>query len=46
VEGFKAFHSASATLTGVELHHMLNKDQHTQQSADQTIYEQFTGFAA
>jgi putative transposase len=28
--GFKAFHSARATLAGIELHHMLRKGQHQQ----------------
>ena len=45
MKGFKAFHSASAALAGIELHHMLRKNQHTQ-SANQTIFEQFTGLAA
>ncbi len=26
--GFKAFHSADATIAGIELHHMLKKGQH------------------
>ena len=43
--GFKAFHSAEATLSGIELHHMLRKGQHNQ-SANQTIFEQFYGLAA
>ncbi|BCA94659.1 hypothetical protein TUM19329_10200 [Legionella antarctica] len=45
MKGFKAFHSAEATLTGIELHHMLRKGQH-KQSANQTIFEQFYGLAA
>src|SRR5476649_939348 len=40
MKGFKAFHSADATLAGIELHHMLKKEQHTQ-SANKTIFEQF-----
>ena len=28
MHGFKAFHSAEATLAGIELHHMLRKNQH------------------
>lgn len=42
---FKALHSAAATLTGIELHHMLRKGQH-QHSANQTIFDQFYGLAA
>lgn len=45
MKGFKAFHSADATLAGIELHHMLRKGQHNQ-SANQTIFEQFYGLAA
>ena len=45
MKGFKAFHSADATLSGIELHHMLKKGQHTQ-SDHQTIFEQFYGLAA
>ncbi len=37
MKGFKAFHSAEATLAGIELHHMLKKGQHTQ-SVNQTIF--------
>ena len=40
MKGFKAFHSADATLSGIELHHMLRKGQHIQ-SGKQTIFEQF-----
>ena len=43
--GFKAFHSASATLDGVELHHMLRKGQHVN-AANQTVFEQFYALAA
>ena len=43
--GFKAFHSAQATLSGIELHHMLRKNQH-QQSESMTIFEQFYALAA
>jgi len=28
MKGLKAFHSAEATLSGIELHHMLRKKQH------------------
>ena len=45
MKGFKTFHSADATLAGIELHHMLRKNQHTE-SANQTIFEQFYGLAA
>ena len=45
MKGFKAFHSADATLAGIELHHMLRKEQHNE-SANQTIVEQFYGLAA
>ena len=43
--GFKAVYSAKATLTGIELHHMLRKGQHTQ-SANQSIFQQFYALAA
>jgi len=45
MKGFKAKHSADATLTGIELHHMLRKGQH-QQLANETIFEQFYNLAA
>jgi putative transposase len=45
MKGFKEFHSAEATLSGIELQHMLRKGQHTQ-SANKTIPEQFYGLAA
>lgn len=45
MKGFKAFESAQATLSGIELHHMLRKGQH-KNSANQTIFEQFYGLAA
>jgi len=45
MKGFKDFRSAEATLTGIELHHMLRKGQH-EQSANETIFEQFYGLAA
>ena len=38
--GFKAVHSANATLCGIELHHMLRKEQHIN-AANQTVFEQF-----
>ena len=42
--GFKAFHSAEATIAGIELHHMLKKGQHCFANS-QTIFEQFYGLA-
>ena len=45
MKGFKAFYSADATLTGIELHHMLRKWQHDQ-SANEAIFEQFFRLAA
>jgi len=45
MKGFKAFHSAQATLSGVELHHMLRKNQH-QNSDNMTIFEQFNTLTA
>lgn len=45
MRGFKAFQSAEATLSGIELHHMLRKNQHTQ-SSNMTIFKQFYGLAA
>ncbi len=45
MRGFKAFHSAEATLAGIELHHMLKKGQH-QQAENMSIFEQFYQLAA
>ncbi|MGC1183213.1 MAG: hypothetical protein WA877_09880, partial [Legionella sp.] len=45
LSGFKEVHSAKATLTGIELHHMLRKGQHLQ-VGKQSIFEQFYGLAA
>jgi putative transposase len=45
MKGFKEFHFADETLSGIELHHMVKKGQHTQ-SDNQTIFEQFYGLAA
>jgi putative transposase len=45
MKGFKTFHSAQATLSGIELHHMLRKGQHLQ-AGKQSIFEQFYGLAA
>lgn len=44
IKGFKAFYSAEATLSGIELHHMLRKKQH-KQSDRMTIFEQFKALA-
>ncbi len=43
--GFKAEYSASATLQGIELHHMLRKVQHVD-SNRLSIFEQFYSLAA
>ncbi len=45
MRGFKGFHSAKATLAGIELHHMLRKGQH-KQSANLSIFDQFYQLAA
>jgi putative transposase len=45
MRGFKEFNAAEATLSGIELHHMLRKNQHTQ-SNDLTIFEHFYELAA
>ena len=45
MKGFKSFHSANATLAGIELHHMLRKKQH-KNSKVTTIFEQFYSLAA
>lgn len=45
LKGFKELHSAKATLAGIELHHMLRKQQHLQ-AGTQSIFEQFYGLAA
>ena len=42
--GFKAFHSAEASLSGIELHHMLRKNQH-KQAANMVVFEQFYALA-
>lgn len=44
MKGFKCFRSASATLKGIELHHMLRKRQHIN-SNDLTVWEQFFSLA-
>jgi len=43
--GFKAFHSANATLLGIELHHMLRKGQH-KNSSTMAVFQQFYALAA
>jgi len=43
--GFKAFYSASATLMGIELCHMLSKGQH-KNAVNMPVYEQFYALAA
>jgi len=43
--GFKAFHSAEATLAGIELYHMLKKGQHVN-GRNSTAFEQFYALAA
>jgi len=43
--GFKAFHSAKATLLGIKLHHMLRKKQHIH-SESISVHEQFYALAA
>ncbi len=43
--GFKAFHSAQATLSGINLHHMLKKGQHIA-AANNTVFEQFYALTA
>jgi putative transposase len=45
MRGFKVFHSAEATLAGIELHHMLRKKQHHQPN-NMTVFERFYGLAA
>ena len=45
MRGFKAFHSAKATLAGIELHHMLKKGQH-KHSDNLSIFDQFYQLAA
>jgi putative transposase len=43
--GFKAFHSAEATLAEIEWHHMLRKGQH-RQAANRLVFEKFYALAA
>jgi putative transposase len=42
--GFKSLGSATATISGIELHHMLKKGQHIHTNS-QTIFEQFYALA-
>ena len=44
MKGFKEFYSAKATLAGIELHHMLRKEQHLH-AGKQPIFEQFYDLA-
>ncbi|PHQ81854.1 MAG: IS6 family transposase, partial [Coxiella sp. (in: Bacteria)] len=39
------FHSAHATLIGIELHHMLHKNQHCD-AANMSVFEKFYALAA
>jgi putative transposase len=43
--GFKSFSSAKATLSGIELHHMLRKRQHINAN-NESIFQQFCSLAA
>jgi len=43
--GFKSFGSAQATLAGIELHHMLRKNQH-ENSETTSVFKQFYALAA
>ena len=45
MKGFKAFASANATLIGIELHHMLRKQQHCE-AKNMSVFEQFYALAA
>ena len=45
MKGFKTFHSSKSTLAGMELHHMLRKEQHLN-AGNQSIFVQFYGLAA
>ena len=45
IMGFKSFHSALATLDGIELHHMIKKGQ-MKSAKNNTIFEQFYSLAA
>ena len=43
--GFKSFNSACVTIAGIELHHMLRKNQHAD-STNSSVFEQFYALAA
>ena len=43
--GFKSFESAQATLSGIELHHMLRKNQHKNNETT-SVFKQFYALAA
>jgi putative transposase len=45
MKGFKSFTSAKATIAGIELHHMLKKEQH-KSAANLPVYKQFYVLAA
>ncbi|KKM14331.1 hypothetical protein LCGC14_1707190 [marine sediment metagenome] len=42
--GFKAFHSAAATIAGIEVAHMIRKDQFAENGI--TAFQQFAALAA
>ena len=44
MKGFKSFSSASATLDGIEVAHMIRKGQF--QTTDQSAFQQFAALAA
>ena len=46
MKGFKSFNSARSTLAGIELHHMLRKNQYRDKTVITTIWEQFYSLAA
>lgn len=45
MKSFKFFDSDEATISEIELHHVLKKDQH-QDAANLSIFEQFYNLAA
>lgn len=42
--GFKAFHSAQATIAGIELHRILKKGQHSE-AANKPVFQHFYALA-
>ena len=46
MKGFKSFSSARSTLAGIELHHMLRKQQYLDERACTTTWDQFYDLAA